>query len=123
LKKKMTDKYCPLGEVKKLEIKLWNLKVRDNSIPSYTNRFQELALICTKSTGNTNATNNRGGNGPNPRGNGCFECGNLRHVKRGCPKMNNKNGENWNAQGWVYDVGNAERNGNVAGNPHSNIIT
>nr|GFB55746.1 hypothetical protein [Tanacetum cinerariifolium] len=29
LKKKMTDKYCPLREVKKLEIELWNLKVRD----------------------------------------------------------------------------------------------
>nr|GFB42692.1 reverse transcriptase domain-containing protein [Tanacetum cinerariifolium] len=42
LKKKMTDKYCPLGEVKKLEIELWNLKVRDNNIPAYTNRFQEL---------------------------------------------------------------------------------
>ncbi|GKG33586.1 hypothetical protein Tco_0433745, partial [Tanacetum coccineum] len=26
-----------------------------------------------RSTGNTNATNNRGGNGPNPKGNGCFE--------------------------------------------------
>ncbi|GJZ30059.1 putative reverse transcriptase domain-containing protein [Tanacetum coccineum] len=26
LKKKMTDKYCPLGEIKKLEIELWNLK-------------------------------------------------------------------------------------------------
>nr|GEV08841.1 hypothetical protein [Tanacetum cinerariifolium] len=26
LKKKMTDKYCPQGETKKLEIKLWNLK-------------------------------------------------------------------------------------------------
>nr|GFB54241.1 reverse transcriptase domain-containing protein [Tanacetum cinerariifolium] len=39
LKKKMTDKYCPLGEVKKLEIELWNLKVRDNNIPAYTNRF------------------------------------------------------------------------------------
>ncbi|GJU82423.1 putative reverse transcriptase domain-containing protein, partial [Tanacetum coccineum] len=26
LKKKMTDKYCPQGEVKKLEIELWNLK-------------------------------------------------------------------------------------------------
>nr|GEZ66709.1 hypothetical protein [Tanacetum cinerariifolium] len=48
LKKKMTDKYCPLGEVKKLEIELWNLKVRDNNIPAYTNRFQELALIYTK---------------------------------------------------------------------------
>nr|GFA73029.1 hypothetical protein [Tanacetum cinerariifolium] len=27
LKKKITDKYCPLGEVKKLEIELWNIKV------------------------------------------------------------------------------------------------
>nr|GEX97939.1 reverse transcriptase domain-containing protein [Tanacetum cinerariifolium] len=26
LKKKTTDKYCPQGEVKKLEIDLWNLK-------------------------------------------------------------------------------------------------
>ncbi|GJY80018.1 putative reverse transcriptase domain-containing protein [Tanacetum coccineum] len=25
-KKKMTDKYCPQGEIKKLEIELWNLK-------------------------------------------------------------------------------------------------
>nr|GFC13131.1 hypothetical protein [Tanacetum cinerariifolium] len=50
--KKMTDKYCPLGEVKKLEIELWNLKVRDNDIPAYTNRFQELALICTKFVSN-----------------------------------------------------------------------
>nr|GEZ39859.1 hypothetical protein [Tanacetum cinerariifolium] len=39
LKKKMTDKYCPLGEVKKLEIELWNMKVRDNDILAYTNRF------------------------------------------------------------------------------------
>ncbi|GJS62635.1 putative reverse transcriptase domain-containing protein [Tanacetum coccineum] len=27
LKKKMTDKYCPHGEIKKLEIELWNLKI------------------------------------------------------------------------------------------------
>nr|GEZ09802.1 hypothetical protein [Tanacetum cinerariifolium] len=39
LKKKITDKSCPLVEVKKLEIELWNLKVRDNDIPAYTNRF------------------------------------------------------------------------------------
>nr|GFA13041.1 hypothetical protein [Tanacetum cinerariifolium] len=227
LKKKMTDKYCPLGEVKKLEIELWNLKVKDNNIPAYTNHFQELALICTKfvsnepkkvdkyisglpdniygnklrtnterksdgkrkvddisrnnqqpfkrqnvaktynlgsvekknyegnapkctkcqhnhsglctlkchkcgkighyahdcrSIGNTNATNNRCGNGPNPKGNGCFECGNLGHFKRDCPKLNNKNGGNGNAQGWVYAMGNAERNGNTAGNPDSNIV-
>ncbi|GKA03201.1 reverse transcriptase domain-containing protein [Tanacetum coccineum] len=28
LKKMMTDKYCPRGEIKKLDIKLWNLKVK-----------------------------------------------------------------------------------------------
>nr|GFC26240.1 hypothetical protein [Tanacetum cinerariifolium] len=250
LKKKMTDKYCPLGEVKKLEIELWNLKVMDNNIPACTNRFQELALICIKfvsnetekvdkyisglpdniyenvksskpktldetielandlmdqklrtyaerksdskrkaddisrnnqqpfkrqnvtkaynlgsaekktyegnapkcakcqhnhpgpctlkfhksgkighyardcwSTGNTNATNNRGGNGPNPRGNGCFECGNLRHFKKDCPKLNNKNMGNGNAQGWMYAMGNAERNGNAARNSDSNVVT
>ncbi|GJS70928.1 putative reverse transcriptase domain-containing protein [Tanacetum coccineum] len=48
LKKKLTDKYCPKGEIKKLEIELWNLKVRGNDVAAYTQRFQELALMCTK---------------------------------------------------------------------------
>nr|GEX49371.1 hypothetical protein [Tanacetum cinerariifolium] len=48
LKKKLTDKYCPKGKIKKLEIKLWNLKVRGNDVATYTQRFQELALMCTK---------------------------------------------------------------------------
>ncbi|GJT69956.1 putative reverse transcriptase domain-containing protein [Tanacetum coccineum] len=46
LKKMMTTKYCLRGEIKKLEIKLWNLKVKGTDIPSYTLRFQELALMC-----------------------------------------------------------------------------
>ncbi|GKA61380.1 putative reverse transcriptase domain-containing protein [Tanacetum coccineum] len=49
---KMTDKYCPLGEIKKLEIELWNLKVKGNDVPTYTKRFQELTLICTKFVAN-----------------------------------------------------------------------
>ncbi|GJZ30934.1 reverse transcriptase domain-containing protein [Tanacetum coccineum] len=48
LKKKLTDKYCPKGEIKKLEIELWNLKVKGNDVGGYTQRFQELALMCTK---------------------------------------------------------------------------
>ncbi|GKB67900.1 putative reverse transcriptase domain-containing protein [Tanacetum coccineum] len=52
LKKKMTDKYCPQGEIKKLEIELWNLRVKGNDIPTYTGRFQELTLICTKFVAN-----------------------------------------------------------------------
>nr|GFA57095.1 reverse transcriptase domain-containing protein [Tanacetum cinerariifolium] len=48
LKKKLTDKYCPKGEIKKLEIELWNLKVKENDVGCYTQFFQELALMCTK---------------------------------------------------------------------------
>ncbi|GKF78822.1 reverse transcriptase domain-containing protein, partial [Tanacetum coccineum] len=39
LKKKMTDKYCPQGEIKKLEIDLWNLKVKGNDVLTYTEHF------------------------------------------------------------------------------------
>ncbi|GKA15853.1 putative reverse transcriptase domain-containing protein, partial [Tanacetum coccineum] len=46
LKKMMTDKYCPRGEIKKLEIELWNLKVKGTDVVSYNQRFQELALMC-----------------------------------------------------------------------------
>nr|GEX81748.1 putative reverse transcriptase domain-containing protein [Tanacetum cinerariifolium] len=37
-----------LGEIKKLEIELWNLRVKGNDVAAYTQRFQELALMCTK---------------------------------------------------------------------------
>nr|GEU79108.1 hypothetical protein [Tanacetum cinerariifolium] len=48
LKKKMTNKYCPKGEIKKHKIELWNLRVKGNDVAAYTQRFQELALMCTK---------------------------------------------------------------------------
>ncbi|GJW04475.1 hypothetical protein Tco_1563331 [Tanacetum coccineum] len=34
------------GEIKKLEIELWNLKVKGTDVVSYTQCFQELALMC-----------------------------------------------------------------------------
>nr|GEU41305.1 hypothetical protein [Tanacetum cinerariifolium] len=253
LKKKMTDKYCLQGELKKLKIELWNLNVKGNDVSTYTNRFQELTLICTKFVANENekidkyisglpdniyrnvksyksrtldetieltndlmdqklrtyaeradnkrktddtSRNNHGHqqqpfkkknvakvynmgtgerkpyegslpkgtrcqrhhNGPctqkchkyskvghfardcrssgnanvanaqrdgkeNPKGNGCFECGASGHFKRDCPKLKNKNGGNRNAQGWVYAVGNAEKNENAPTNPDSNVVT
>nr|GEY03451.1 putative reverse transcriptase domain-containing protein [Tanacetum cinerariifolium] len=48
LKKKLTDKYYLKGEIKKLEIKLENLRVKGNDVVAYTQRFQELALMCIK---------------------------------------------------------------------------
>ncbi|GKE61351.1 reverse transcriptase domain-containing protein [Tanacetum coccineum] len=52
LKKKMRNKYSPQGKIKKLEIELWNLKVKGNDVPAYTKHFQELTLICTKFVAN-----------------------------------------------------------------------
>nr|GFB93822.1 hypothetical protein [Tanacetum cinerariifolium]GFC27647.1 hypothetical protein [Tanacetum cinerariifolium] len=48
LKKKMTDKYCPRVEIKKLEFELWNLNVKGTDMIGYNQRFQELALLCVR---------------------------------------------------------------------------
>ncbi|GJZ48868.1 reverse transcriptase domain-containing protein [Tanacetum coccineum] len=48
LKKLMTDKYGPRGEIKKLETKMWNLKVKGTDVMSYNQRFQELVLMCDR---------------------------------------------------------------------------
>ncbi|GKC75466.1 putative reverse transcriptase domain-containing protein, partial [Tanacetum coccineum] len=191
----MTNKYCSQGEIKKLEIELWNLKVKGNDVLTYTEHFQELTLICTKFVSNEtkkidkyisglpdniygsvnssrpktldetielandfmdqklrtyverqtdnkrkaddSSRNNYGhqqqlfkrqnvakkGNGENPKGNGCFECGTPRHFKKDCPKLKNKDGGNGSAQGWVYAVGNAEKKGNASRDPDSNVVT
>ncbi|GJU02386.1 putative reverse transcriptase domain-containing protein [Tanacetum coccineum] len=226
LKKKMTDKYCPQGEIQKLEIELWNLKTEkvnkyirglpdniygnvksarpktldetielandlmDQKLHTYAEKSdnkrkaddssrnnhghqqqphkkQNVAKAynigtgekktyggnlpkCTKcnfhhngpctqrchkcnkighyardcrSTSNTSVANTPRGNGAATKRNGYFECGAFEHFKRDCPKLKNKNGGNRNAQGWVYAVGNAEMNGNAAGNPDSNVVT
>ncbi|GJS90710.1 putative reverse transcriptase domain-containing protein [Tanacetum coccineum] len=46
LMKMMTDKYYPRNEIKKLEMKIWDLKVKGTDLTSYTQRFQELDLLC-----------------------------------------------------------------------------
>ncbi|GJT85815.1 putative reverse transcriptase domain-containing protein [Tanacetum coccineum] len=112
LKKKMTDKYCPQGEIKKLEIELWNLKVkRGIDVPAYTETFPR-----------TNPDKL-----PNPKTlDEDIELANdLMESKISAPtqKLKNKDGGNRNAQGWVYAVGNAEKRGNASGNPDANVVT
>nr|GFD40681.1 reverse transcriptase domain-containing protein [Tanacetum cinerariifolium] len=44
--KMITSKYCPRGEIQKLESEFWNLKVKGLDLSNYNHRFQELALMC-----------------------------------------------------------------------------
>ncbi|GKF93208.1 reverse transcriptase domain-containing protein, partial [Tanacetum coccineum] len=48
LKKMMTDKYYPRGEIKKIETEMWNLKVKSTDVVAYNRRFQQLALMCAR---------------------------------------------------------------------------
>nr|GEV90570.1 hypothetical protein [Tanacetum cinerariifolium] len=48
LKRMITSKYCPRGEIKKLESEFWNLKVKGLDLWNYNHRFQELVLICER---------------------------------------------------------------------------
>ncbi|GKC03345.1 putative reverse transcriptase domain-containing protein, partial [Tanacetum coccineum] len=44
----MTEVYCPRNEIQKMETKLWNKIVKGNDLTAYTQRFQELILLCTR---------------------------------------------------------------------------
>nr|GEY56176.1 hypothetical protein [Tanacetum cinerariifolium] len=48
LKRMITDKYCPRGEIQKLESEYWNLKVKGVDLLNYNHHFQELALMCDR---------------------------------------------------------------------------
>ncbi|GJY09427.1 putative reverse transcriptase domain-containing protein [Tanacetum coccineum] len=44
----MTAEFCPIEEIQCLENELWNLKVKEYDIVAYTQRFNELALMCPR---------------------------------------------------------------------------
>nr|GFA26205.1 putative reverse transcriptase domain-containing protein [Tanacetum cinerariifolium] len=112
LKKKLTDKYCPKGKIKKLEIKLWNLRVKGNDVAANTQRFQELALM--DNTNNNNSNNNK-----NQKAGACYECGNTGYIKKNSPKLKNRRNGSRNgvAQGRAYALGGRDAS------PDSNVIT
>ncbi|GKF66660.1 reverse transcriptase domain-containing protein, partial [Tanacetum coccineum] len=46
IKMRMVEVLCQL--LVKMETKLWNLTVKNNDLAAYTQRFQELTLLCTR---------------------------------------------------------------------------
>nr|GEZ58056.1 reverse transcriptase domain-containing protein [Tanacetum cinerariifolium] len=103
LKKKMMNKYCLQGEIKKLEIELWNLKSKgmmsmkaskpkmlDETIELANDLMdQNLRTYTERNSGNTNVANTQRDNTSIPKGN----------------------------------VGNAEKKGNASRDPDSNVVT
>ncbi|GKA55845.1 putative reverse transcriptase domain-containing protein [Tanacetum coccineum] len=48
MKKLMTAEFCPAEELQRMENELWNLKVKEYNVVAYTQRFNELALMCPR---------------------------------------------------------------------------
>nr|GEW48445.1 putative reverse transcriptase domain-containing protein [Tanacetum cinerariifolium] len=46
MKVMMTKEFCPPEEIQRMECELWNLRVKETDISSYTTRFNELMLLC-----------------------------------------------------------------------------
>ncbi|GJR34164.1 putative reverse transcriptase domain-containing protein [Tanacetum coccineum] len=45
-KKMMLEEFCPKEEISRMEDELRNLRLRDHDIAAYTNRYNELVLLC-----------------------------------------------------------------------------
>ncbi|GJU25352.1 putative reverse transcriptase domain-containing protein [Tanacetum coccineum] len=48
MKKLMTAEFCPTEELQRMENELWSLKVKEYNMVAYTQRFNELALMCPR---------------------------------------------------------------------------
>ncbi|GKB46002.1 putative reverse transcriptase domain-containing protein [Tanacetum coccineum] len=46
MKKMMLEEFCPEEEISRMEDELRHLRLRDHDIVAYTNRFNELVLLC-----------------------------------------------------------------------------
>ncbi|GJW57747.1 putative reverse transcriptase domain-containing protein [Tanacetum coccineum] len=147
LKKMMTDKYCPRGEIKKLEFEMMFPEEIDQ-VEKYVGGLPDMihgSVMATKpktmqdchwmfamnmdkrSTLGLNVRSSSDcknplnvNTGANQRA--CFECGAQGHFKKDCPKLKNNNNRgnqagNAKAQAKVYAVGNA------GANPDNNVVT
>nr|GEV07985.1 putative reverse transcriptase domain-containing protein [Tanacetum cinerariifolium] len=129
LMKMMTENYCPMSKIKKLETELWNLTVKGTDVESYTQRFQELVLLCLRMVPNETdkverahaAANNQRAPRAVQKTVTCFECGKQGHYKKDWTKLKNKNRRNQSrnskARAGAYALGSKESN------PDSNVVT
>nr|GEX29176.1 reverse transcriptase domain-containing protein [Tanacetum cinerariifolium] len=134
LKKKITDKYCPRVEMKKLKFELWNLKwlpdmIHGSVVASKPKTMQEAIEMATELMDKKIRTfaeirqrprESKRGIGADQKPT-CYECGAQGHFKKDFPKLKNNNrdtqGGNAIALKKLYVMGCAGTN------PDSNIVT
>ncbi|GKE25615.1 putative reverse transcriptase domain-containing protein [Tanacetum coccineum] len=46
MRRLMTEEFCPIEEIQRMEHELWNLKVKEFDITAYTKCFHELVQLC-----------------------------------------------------------------------------
>ncbi|GJX02174.1 putative reverse transcriptase domain-containing protein [Tanacetum coccineum] len=126
----MTEVYCPRNEIQKMETELWNLTVKGNDLTAYTQRFQELILLCTRMVPDEEDRVERfiGGLPDNIQGNGYAARSaenkrrmesNPRDNRSQQPPFKKKNISGQNVAR-AYTAGNNERKGYVGFLPYCN---
>nr|GEW23679.1 hypothetical protein [Tanacetum cinerariifolium] len=90
VKQMMTNEFCPTEEVQRLEGELRHLKLRDMNIAAYTERFNELVVLCPDAVPNENKK------------------GRVVHQSPEFPKKADQRGGN--VQGQAYVIRDAEHN-------------
>nr|GEW15501.1 putative reverse transcriptase domain-containing protein [Tanacetum cinerariifolium] len=130
VKQMMTDKFCPTEEVQRLEDELRHLKLSDMNIAAYTERFNELALLCLDAVPNEKKTVKlyikgfpeiiKGHKAKDCRGKNvapgaavqpnivCYRCEERGHKSSECLKKADRRGGN--VQGQAYVIRDAEHN-------------
>nr|GEU88004.1 putative reverse transcriptase domain-containing protein [Tanacetum cinerariifolium] len=126
LKRMITDKYCPRGEIQKLESEYWNLNCTNCKKIGHLARDCKGRPAASNNNNNTTTNNNNTNNnnqrsqGANARGITCFECGVQGYYKSDCPKL--KNGNQGNRAGNENDMARAYVVGTARTNPNSNVF-
>nr|GEU90888.1 hypothetical protein [Tanacetum cinerariifolium] len=109
IKQLMTAEFHLIEEIQRMEHELWNLRVKEYNIVAYTQRFNELALMCPRMVEPEREKSVATGAKAHPVWT-CYDCGEQGHTRNQCPKKV-KQKETREFHGRAYAIKDAEPQG------------